>query len=63
MNTAQAERLCQKTRTCPPPKGCGSGPGRRCWRPADDGHPRHRTYLARPHEVRVELIRPADWSN
>jgi len=64
VNTAQAERLATETTTCPTPAGCGSGPHTRCWRPAD-GSPFRRTYLGRPHEVRVEQIRPAviiNWS-
>lgn len=52
MNIAQQDRIAQREYTCP---RCGAEPGKSCWEKAR-GNPGRKTYLARPHAERAELV-------
>lgn len=52
MNIAEQDLQAQRTKTCP---RCGALPGKRCWKPARSD-PRRKTFLARPHQARVDLV-------
>ena len=52
MNIAQQDRIAQREHTCP---HCGAEPGKSCWEKAR-GNPGRKTYLARPHAERAELV-------
>ena len=52
MNIAQQDRIAQREHGCP---RCGAEPGKSCWEKVR-GNPRRKTYLARPHAERAELV-------
>jgi len=52
LNVAQQDRIAQREHTCP---RCGAEPGKSCWGKAR-GNPRRKTYLARAHAERAELV-------
>jgi hypothetical protein len=52
VNIAQQDIVAQKKVTCP---RCGAKPGKRCWDKAP-GNPTRKTFLARPHGERAELV-------
>ena len=52
MNIAQQDRIARRQHTCP---RCGAKPGKSCWEKAR-GNPGRKTYLARPHAERAELV-------
>jgi hypothetical protein len=52
VNIAQQDLIAQKTKTCP---RCGAEPRKRCWEKARSD-PRRKTFLARPHAERAELV-------
>ena len=52
MNIAQQARIAQLEHACP---GCGAEPGKSWWENAR-GKPARKTYLARPHAERAELV-------
>jgi hypothetical protein len=52
VNIAQQDRIAQREYTCP---RCGAEPGKSCWEKAR-GNPQRKTYLARPHAERAELV-------
>jgi hypothetical protein len=52
VNVAQQDRIAQRTKTCP---RCGALPGTACWERAR-GNPTRKTYMARPHAERAELV-------
>jgi hypothetical protein len=53
VNIAQQDRIAQREHACP---RCGAEPGKSCWEKAR-GNPLRKTYLARPHAERAELVR------
>jgi hypothetical protein len=52
VNVAQQDRIAEREHTCP---RCGAEPGKSCWEKAR-GNPQRKTYLARPHAERAELV-------
>jgi hypothetical protein len=56
VNVAQQDRIAQREYTCPQ---CGAQPGKSCWEKAR-GNPGRKTYLARPHAERAELVPEED---
>jgi hypothetical protein len=56
VNIAQQDRIAQREHTCP---RCGAEPGKSCWEKAR-GNPHRKTYLARPHAERAELVQEED---
>ena len=56
VNIAQQDRIAQREHTCP---RCGAEPGNSCWEKAR-GNPGRKTYLARPHAERAELVQEED---
>lgn len=52
MNIAQQDRIAQREHTCP---RCGAEPGKNCWDKARS-NPGRKTYQARPHAERSELV-------
>jgi len=52
VNIAQQDRIAQREHTCP---RCGAEPGKSCWEKAR-GNPGRKTYMARPHAERAELV-------
>jgi hypothetical protein len=52
VNIAQQDRIAQREHRCP---RCGAEPGKSCWEKAR-GSPGRKTYLARPHAERAELV-------
>jgi hypothetical protein len=53
VNIARQDRIARREHACP---RCGAEPGKSCWEKAR-GNPRRKTYLARPHAERAELVR------